>query len=245
VKTVAIVQARMTSTRLPGKILMEVLGKPLLQYELERLRKIRSLDEIVVATTDNASDDLVADFCAMFGAPVYRGSELDVLSRYYEAARLYSADVVVRFTADCPFVDHRISERVIRRFLDNKNDVDYCAVDVEDARRPYPRGVDTEVFSMSTLAEAFDEAKLESEREHVTPFIYSRPERYRIWRAKCDEGWGRYRLTVDTPEDFELVKKIIENLYPANPDFTLREIIELLQKKPELPRINEFIEQKR
>jgi spore coat polysaccharide biosynthesis protein SpsF len=245
VKTVAIVQARMTSTRLPGKILKEVLGKPLLQYELERLGKVRSLDEIVVATTVNAADDLVVAFCEALGVRTYRGSEFDVLSRYYEAARSYNADIVVRLTADCPFVDHRLSERVIRHFLDNKNDVDYCAVDVEDTPRPYPRGVDTEVFSMSTLAEAFDEAKSESEREHVTLFIYNRPERYRIWRAKCDESWGRYRLTVDTPEDFELVKKIIENLCPTNPDFTLQDIVELLQKKPELSRINEFIEQKR
>jgi spore coat polysaccharide biosynthesis protein SpsF len=240
-KTVGIVQARMTSTRLPGKILMEVLEKPLLQYEIERLRKIPSLDEVVLATTVNAADDPVAALGHQLEAPTYRGSEFDVLSRYCEAAVQHGADAVVRFTADCPLIDPRLSESVIRHYLDNTAKYDYCSADVQ---RSYPRGVDTEVFSMSALKEAHAECELEDEREHVTLFIRRRPERYRLWSSRNERGWGRFRLTVDTPEDFELVKAIIERLYPVDHDFGLEDIIDLLERNPELVRINGSVKQK-
>jgi spore coat polysaccharide biosynthesis protein SpsF len=242
---VAVVQARMTSSRLPGKILMNIAGRPMLRYELERLRKIRLIDEIVVATTKNEADDPVADFCAGCGARVFRGSERDVLSRYYEAARAFEAGAVVRFTADCPLVDPILSERVIRHYLDHSSEVDYCSVDVKDTPRPYPRGTDTEIFSMSALTDAHGEAASAPEREHVTLFIYSRPSRYRVWRASAERDLSRYRLTVDTPEDFALVERIIEELYPVNPDFTLSDIINLLDENPALARINDSVRQKK
>jgi spore coat polysaccharide biosynthesis protein SpsF len=243
-KTVAIIQARMTSTRMPGKVLTEVLGKPLLLYELERVRKIKSLDEVVVATTTNASDDPVAGFCEISGQPFFRGSEHDVLSRYCEAAALRRAETVVRFTADCPLIDPEISERVVRHYLDNKDNLDYCAVDVKETPCPFPRGTDTEAFSMKALGEACREAVLRYEREHVTPFIYNRPERYRVLRMPAERDLSGYRLTVDTPEDFELVKAIIERLYPANPDFRLKDIIELLDSNPGIARLNASVKQK-
>jgi spore coat polysaccharide biosynthesis protein SpsF len=240
-KTVAIVQARMTSTRLPGKILKEVLGKPLLWYELERLRKITSLDEIVVATTINASDDPVVDLCLALEVSTYRGSECDVLSRYYEAARYYKADVVARFTADCPLIDIKIAGSVLSYYSDNIRELDYCA---DDVPATVPRGMDIEVFPRAVLTEAHNESKLALEREHVTPFIYTRPERYRIWRVRGEAGWAKYRLTVDTAEDFELMETIIKELYPVNTDFGLRDIIKLLEEKPELAKINELVRQK-
>ena len=243
-KTVGIVQARMTSTRLPGKILMEVLGKPLLGYEIERLRKIPSLDEIVIATTRNASDDPVADFCEANGCGFYRGAEHDVLSRCYEAASEHGADAVVRFTADCPLIDPDISEWAIRRYLENKDDLDYCAVDVKETPRPFPRGVDTEAFSMRALSEAYAEAVTVSEREHVTLFIYTRPARYRAIWLPAERDMSGYRLTVDTPEDFMLIKEIIERLYPVNPDFGLKDVIGLLESSQDLIMINESVKQK-
>jgi spore coat polysaccharide biosynthesis protein SpsF len=150
---------------------------------------------------------------------------------------------VVRFTADCPLIDTDLSELVIRHYLDNAGDVDYCSVDVKDTPRPYPRGMDTEVFSMSALAEAHREGVSPSEREHVTYFIYNRPERYRVWRASAERDLSNYRLTVDTPEDFELASEIIRHFYPAKPDFSLSDVLGLLDEKPDLMRINGSIRQ--
>lgn len=239
-KIVGIVQARMTSTRLPGKILKEVLGKPLLQYELERLSRIDLLDGLLVATTVNEDDDPVVALCDQLGVPTYRGSEHDVLSRYYEAATLHAADAVVRFTADCPLIDPELSEEVIAYYASHCQEVDYCSVDVST----YPRGMDTEIFSMRALTEAYREGKEQAEREHVTYFIWNRPERYRLWRKESGKDWGKYRLTVDTPEDFELIAEILERLYVSEPKFELCDILGLLESSPELTRFNGKIVQK-
>jgi spore coat polysaccharide biosynthesis protein SpsF len=239
-RIVGVVQARMTSTRLPGKVLREVLGKPLLEYELERLKKIPLLDELVVATTTNVTDDPVAALCDRLCIPVYRGSEFDVLSRYYEAATLHKADAVVRFTADCPLIDPELSGSVIAHYLDNSDSLDYCSMDVST----YPRGVDTEICSFAALREAHEEGSAVPEREHVTYFIWNRPERYAIWRKNSGHDWGKYRLTVDTPEDFALIREIIEKLYPCNRDFSVEDVMELFKKIPELPKINEAVRQK-
>jgi len=238
-RVIGIVQARMTSTRLPGKILKEVLGKQLLQYEIERLQRITSLDGLVVATTTNGDDDPVVELCDRLCIATYRGSELDVLSRFCEAAERFQADAVVRFTADCPLIDPQISNSVIRYYLEHLGEVDYCSVDVST----YPRGLDTEVCSFEALREADREGKTEREREHVTFFIWSRPGRYKQWRKRSDNDWTKYRLTVDTPEDFALIREVIERLYPENPDFSIDDVIKLLEKNPELPKINEVIKQ--
>ena len=204
--TVAIVQARMTSTRLPGKVLMEVEGRPLLAYQLERLSRIKSLGSVVVATTTNVQDEPVVELCERMKVPTYRGCEHDVLSRYYEAAAFYKADNVVRFTADCPLIDPEISERVISKFLSGKK-WDYCSVNIHS----YPRGTDTEIFTMSALREAYSEGTSDEEREHVTYFIWTRPERYRIFSLTSPRDLSRYRITVDTPEDFARVKAVISH----------------------------------
>jgi spore coat polysaccharide biosynthesis protein SpsF len=231
----------MTSTRLPGKILIKVLGKPLLQYELERLKRVPSLDELVVATTKNTADDPVVALCDQMGVASYRGSELDVLSRYHEAAALHGAETVVRYTADCPLIDPGLSDSVIRHFLDSAGELDYCSLNIIDA---YPRGTDTEVFSAAVLAEAFTEGTTEPDREHVTNFILNRPERYRILRMGCEKNLSVYRLTVDTPEDLTLVSRIIGAFCPQNPDFTIGDIIALLDAEPELAKINEEVRQR-
>lgn len=238
-KTVIIVQARMTSTRLPGKVLKSVLGKPLLEYQIERLRRVKNANQIVIATTVNETDQPIVDFCKRLDIAYYRGSEEDVLSRYYEAATKYDADVVVRVTSDCPLIDPQVIDQTIKHFLEN--DCDYVSNNLE---RTYPRGMDTEVFSYQGLHTAFAEAVEKPEREHVTPFFYRHPERFRLASIQYNENFSQYRWTVDTSEDFELICKIIEALYPVKPDFTLEDVLELIKKCPDWHLINAHIEQK-
>lgn len=239
-KTVIIVQARMTSTRLPGKVLKEVMGKPLLEYQIERLRRIKSADEIVIATTKNETDQPIVDLCNRLAVAYVRGSENDVLSRYYKAAVQYRADSIVRITADCPVIDPAVCDEAITWFLQHQNECDYLRLE------KCPRGLDTEVCSFKVLEECFQEATEQPDREHVTTFIYRRhPERYRIKLMNFQEDLSRHRWTVDTPEDFELVKKIIEELYPFKQMYHYVDILNILEKNPDWCKINEKIEQKK
>jgi len=228
----------MTSTRLPGKVLKQVLGKPLLEYQIERLQRIKSVDEIVIATTTNDTDQPIVDFCNRLSVPYFRGSEEDVLARYHGAARQYNADIVVRITSDCPVIDPAVCEEAITYFIENKAQYDYIRLE------EYPRGLDTEVFSFKVLDECFREATDKPDREHVTPFIYRHPERYRIKHITCDEDYSHHRWTVDTLEDFELVKRIIEELYPVKKMFDFVDIINVIQRNPDWYYINKEVRQK-
>lgn len=223
-KTVIIVQARMTSTRLPGKVMKRVLGKPLLEYQLERLQRVKLADEIVIATTTNQTDEPIVELCNSLSVACFRGSEDDVLSRYYGAATAHKADLVVRVTSDCPLIDPQVIDTVIDYCLQNQSHYDYVSNSLE---RTYPRGMDTEVFSFSTLQQAFGEATAQPDREHVTPFIYRQPARYRLGHVIYSEDCSHHRWTVDTPEDFELIQKIIEAIYPRKPNFTLEDCLSL------------------
>lgn len=240
-KTVIIVQARMTSTRLPGKVLKQVLGKPLLEYQIERLQRVKLANEIVIATTTNETDEPIVELCNRLAVAYFRGSEDDVLSRYYGAATAHKADLVVRVTSDCPLIDPQVIDTVIDYCLQNQSHYDYVSNSLE---RTYPRGMDTEVFSFSTLQQAFGEATAQPDREHVTPFIYRQPARYRLGHVIYSEDCSHHRWTVDTPEDFELIQKIIEEIYPSEPCFTLENCLRLLQQHPDWYCINSHIEQK-
>lgn len=240
-KIVIIVQARMTSTRLPGKVLKEVMGKPLLEYQIERLRRVSLADEIVIATTTNHSDQPIVDLCQKLNVSYYRGSEEDVLARYYEAAKLHRADVVIRVTSDCPIIDPQVIDQVIYYFLEHRNKYDYVS---NSLTRTYPRGMDAEVFSFKVLNEAFLEALDKPEREHVTLFIYRHPERYNLSNVTYSENQSHHRWTVDTIEDFTLISKIITALYPSKPTFDLEDCLKLLFKKNDWSKINSHIEQK-
>ncbi|AEG59494.1 cytidylyltransferase domain-containing protein [Desulforamulus ruminis] len=240
-KTVIIVQARMTSTRLPGKVLKEVFGKPLLEYQIERLKRVLLADEIIIATTINETDQPIVDFCNSVRIPCFRGSEGDVLSRYYNAAKSYKADIIVRVTSDCPLIDPMIIDKVIQFYIQNEEKYDYVSNTLE---RTYPRGMDTEIFSYKALEEAFVNAKELPEREHVTAFIYRRPEQYRLGSVKQTTDQSQHRWTVDTPEDFRLIKKLLSSLYPLNHEFSMLDCLELLRKHPEWEKINKHIEQK-
>jgi spore coat polysaccharide biosynthesis protein SpsF len=240
--TVMIVQARMTSTRLPGKVLKTVLGKSLLEYQVDRLRRVQLADQLVIATTTNDSDQPIVQWCEQYGVDFFRGSESDVLSRYYGAAQRYQADVVVRLTSDCPLIDPNVVDQVIRFYLDHQPDYDYVC---NTLTRSYPRGMDTEVFSMKTLVEANTKAVVEPHREHVTAYIYTHPECYHLGNVAYQIDQSHQRWTVDTPEDFELIRMIIEALYPTDPLFTLEDCLGILVTNPEWVTINQHIEQKK
>jgi spore coat polysaccharide biosynthesis protein SpsF len=242
VKIVMIVQARMTSTRLPGKVLKQVLDKPLLEYQIERLRQVQLVDEIVVATTTNQADDPIIDLCQHLSIPYFRGSEFDVLGRYYEAAITHQAETIIRVTADCPVIDPEVIDRVIQFYVQNQSAYDYVS---NCLQRSYPRGMDVEVFSFESLQKAYVQATDPFEREHVTPFIYGHNKEYRLANLAAPDDQSQHRWTVDTPEDFELIRRILESLYPKQPQFRLLDILTLLHHHPEWRVLNAHIQQKR
>jgi spore coat polysaccharide biosynthesis protein SpsF len=241
-KTAIIVQARMTSTRLPGKVLKKVLDKPLLEYQIERLSRVKLADEVIIATTVNETDEPIVQLCNSLSIPYFRGSEEDVLSRYYETAKAPQADGIVRVTSDCPLIDPEVIDEAIKFYIDHQTEYDYVSNSLE---RTYPRGMDAEVFSFKALQEAFLETTALPDREHVTPFIHRQPQRYRLANINYSESQSHQRWTVDTPEDFELIKTIIEAIYPKLPDFTLRDCLNLLQKNPEWSTTNVHVQQKK
>jgi len=241
-KIAAIIQARMGSTRLSGKILKTVNEKTLLEYQLERIKAVKNIDQIIVATTIKDNEQPIVELCEKLGIDYYRGSEQDVLSRYYETARKYKVDVIVRLTSDCPIIDPEIIDKVINLYLNNEGSVDYVSNTLE---RTYPRGLDTEVFSFEALSKAYHDAVLQRDREHVTAYFYTNPELFKLQGLKNEESCGYHRWTVDTNEDFELIRKIIESLYPINKNFRMNDVIALINKNMKWKEINEHIEQKK
>ncbi len=229
----------MGSTRLPGKVLMPVAGRPMLSYQLERLRRCQRVDRIVVATSTLAADDAIAAFCERESAMFVRGPELDVLARFALAAQATSASIVVRVTADCPLLEPALVDQAIDAFA--VGDCDYLS----NMHPPtWPYGLAVEVMTRRALDEAAAEARAPAEREHVTPFLYWRPERYRLRSITRQPDLRTHRWTVDTPEDFELVARILTALYPTRPNFTIDDVLGLLERHPDWIEINHHVEQK-
>lgn len=230
----AIIQARMGSTRVPGKVLLDIRGHPMLWHVVNRVRQVRSLDQVLVATSDGSSDDPIAAFCEQEGIPCFRGSEDDVLDRYYQAAKWIGADVVVRITADCPLVDPSIVDDVVRCFVEG--DYDY----VSNTDPPtFPDGLDAEVFSFDALERAWREARWQSEREHVTPYMRKHPELFRIGNLTYEENLAGMRWTVDEPQDLEFVRAVYDHL--GSTSFGMADVLDILKKRPELAEINASI----
>ncbi|MBA3815439.1 MAG: glycosyltransferase family protein [Parachlamydiaceae bacterium] len=240
-RTVVIMQARMGSTRLPGKLLKEVLGKPLLLYQIERLQRVTLANEIVVATTTNPIDHTVIDFCHSKQIPVFQGSENDVLDRYFQAAKYFEAEVIVRVSGDCPLIDQQVVDKVIDFYKKNYPRFQYVSNTLE---RSYPRGMDVEVFSFSALEKAATIATRPEQREHVTPYIYQHPELFALGNVAHHPNESHYRWTVDTIEDFQLITAILENLYPKKPNFSMYDILEAFKEHPEWININAHVQQK-
>lgn len=240
-KTAITIEARMRSTRLPGKVLLPLLEKPMLERMIERLRRVRRADAIVVATTVNPADDPIENLARSLGVACWRGSEEDVLGRVLDAARSVDADLIVETTADCPLIDPLVIDQLIQTF--RANQVDYCSNVLQPS---YPRGLDAQVFPTRILAQVAALTNDPADREHVSLYIYEHPARYRLLNVASGlpPAAGKLRLTVDTPEDLALVTAIYEALYPASPAFGLADILGLLARRPSLATLNEQVRQK-
>ena len=225
----------MTSTRLPGKVLMEVMGRPLLSYQIERLRFSNRIDDIIIATTQNREDDIIADYAAQKSLTCYRGPENDVLSRYYRCAKAYGLDDIIRVTSDCPLIDPELVDILLEKYFQEKCDYIYLGP-------TFAEGLDIEAFSFKILKKAHINAKMMAEREHVTLYFHNNPELLKkvVLHNNLDDS--RYRVTVDEPQDYQVVKAIIEALYDDRKmPFGFAEIREFLGKNPEIYRINSHI----
>lgn len=225
----------MGSTRLPNKVLADLGGKPMLAQVVARVRRARTIDEVVVATSTAPQDDAIEAFCGREGIACFRGSEQDVLDRYYQASKAFGADVVVRITADCPLHDARVIDTVVGRFDRARHDYVSNTID-----RTYPDGLDVEVFSVDALARAWREAKWTSEREHVTPYIWKQPALFRIEQVVQPANLSELRWTVDEPRDLALVREIYRRLGSA--DFSMQDVAALLADDAALRAINAGIE---
>jgi spore coat polysaccharide biosynthesis protein SpsF len=241
VNTAAIIEARMTSTRLPGKVLKPILGRPTLELLVERLRRVQRLDQVIVATTVNATDDPIEALAKRIGAGCFRGSEADVLERVLQAARAHGVGLIVEITGDCPLADPATIDRVLDAY--HAGQCDYAS---NVLQRTYPRGLDVQVFPTAVLEDVARRTADPVDHEHVSLYIYSHPERYRLRDvvSGLDPRHAELRLTVDTPEDFALIGAIYEALYPGKPAFGLGDILALLDQRPELARLNQHIQQK-
>lgn len=238
----AIIQARMTSSRLPGKVLMPVLGEPLLLHQLRRLQRAKTIDRIVLAITENAADDPLEAFAGRQGLAVFRGSEQDVLARFAGAAETCApeADVIARVTSDCPLMDPGIVDSQIGWFLDHRAEYDYATVGPE---LRLPCGTSVEVFTRDALMTAHARATTKHDREHVTPWIKNPDNGLRNGITPIDIDAPDVRLSVDEEADFEAVSAIIEALYPVNPDFSLNDVLAFLKAHPEIAAINSEVAQ--
>lgn len=231
---VAIVQARMGSTRLPGKVMTDILGKPMLWHLINRLGNSKLIDKIVLAAPDKESDKAMLKLARDMGIGSYAGSETDVLDRYYQAAKKFNADTIVRITGDCPLIDPELVDEIINYYIKNKNQFD-----IVHNGTSYPDGIaETEIFSFSVLKEAWEKARLVSEREHVTAYIWKNPGKFRSATIENKEDLSDLRLVVDDEKDLKLVREIFKNLYKEGDVFHLKDIISFLNKNPHLADLN-------
>lgn len=237
---VAIVQARMGSTRLPGKVMADIAGKPMLARVVERAARAQTLDSLIVATTVDPSDDAVAALCASHGYSFFRGDETDVLDRYYHAARKFAAGAIVRLTGDCPLIDPGVIDDTVRVFLEADPPYDLVANRLAEGRT-FPIGLDTEVCSFEALETAWRESTDPYEREHVLPFIYERRERFRVFLYRGAEEHGSLRWTVDAAEDLEVIRRVYAH-FGGRDDFTWIEVLELFKHDPSLAVLNAAVE---
>lgn len=230
-KTVAIIQARMASSRLPGKVMADIAGKPMLFHVVTRAKQARNIDLVIVATSIGTDDDPVEHFCREADIPCFRGSLDDVLDRFYQAARHFQGDTIVRLTADCPLLDPRVIERTVETFL--AGNCDYAS---NALTCTYPDGLDTEVFSFRVLERAWAEATLRSEREHVTPYIRNHPDIFRLENVCNTCDLSSLRWTVDEAKDLAFVRAVYEHF--GKTLFGMEEVLSLLDRDPRLLELN-------
>lgn len=240
-KIVATIEARMTSSRLPGKVLLDLAGKPALQHIVERLRRSRYVDEVVVATTDQPTDEPVEELCRKIGCACFRGSEDDVLARVLGAAEYVNGGLIVEITGDCPVIDWRHVDLMIETFY--AGEFDYVA---NIGPQPYPVGFEVQVFPVAVLAEVNRLTQNPVDHEHVSLYIYSHPERYRLHYVSAgpDLFHPEIEITLDTQEDYQMIQSVYQSLYPQNADFSAAEVIALLLANPELLQMTQAVKRK-
>jgi spore coat polysaccharide biosynthesis protein SpsF len=242
-KKVAIIQARTGSTRLPGKVMKKLFGKTILVHIISRVKIASLIDDVIVATTLSKEDDVIVEETEKYDIECFRGSEEDVLSRFYFASKSIDTDIIVRITADCPLVDPYVMDTMLNKFHDLRSGrvkVDYLSNTLE---RTYPRGLDVEIFSRESLERAYKEALEPYEREHVTPYIYGHPELFYLYSFKNNEDLSHYRWTLDTAEDWTFISEVYARLYNGKNTFTTEDVLELLRREPELIEINSNVKQ--
>ncbi len=237
---VAIIQARMGSTRLPGKALIDIGGETMLTRVVKRVRQAACVDKVMVATSTNPPDEAIVAQCTRLNITVFRGDEQDVLDRYYQAALTHQADVVVRITSDCPLIEPEVIDKVVYTFTEQQPTIDYVANTLPP--RTFPRGLDVEVMSFAALARAWQEDENPVWREHVTPYIYRTAGQFRLLNVTNPIDYSAMRWTVDTPEDLELVRRIYTHF--GDRHFNWREVLSLLAQHPEWLEINRDVQQK-
>lgn len=239
-RTTAIIQARMGSSRLPGKVLMEIDGKPMLTRVVSRVLRAEKIDDVVVATTTESQDDPVWEFCQQVGYQCFRGDHLDVLDRYYQAAKHYECESIVRVTADCPLIDPGVLDLVVGTFHDRFPQVDYVSNVL--TTRHFPRGLDCEVFTFEALRRAWRVSTAPLFREHVTAYFYHHPEEFRLHGVHHETDQSHHRWTVDTGDDIYLIREIYATM--GTDDFTWLDVLEAAEHHPEWAEINGHIQQK-
>ena len=240
-KIVAIIEARMTSTRLPDKVLLPLAGKPALARLIERLQRSQYLDDICVATTTNDTDEPIVALAHELGTNCFRGSEQDVLGRVLGAARASGADVIIEITGDCPLADHRVVDRGIETFF--MKNVDYVSNGLSPS---YPGGFDVQIFSVAVLAEVDGLTQDPVDRVHVSYYIYQHPERYRLYNfvAPPEAFAPQLRVTLDEENDYTVIAKVFETLHPRNPDFSAEDVVAFLTSHPDIAVLNTSVRQK-
>ncbi|HZU86470.1 MAG TPA: glycosyltransferase family protein [Anaerolineaceae bacterium] len=239
---VAIIQARMSSSRLPGKVLRDIGGQSMLERMITRVQRSQRINRIVIATTIDPSDAPIAELCQSKGWPFFRGNLYDVLDRYYQAALEFKASTIVRLTADCPLIDPTIIDLTLEQFF--QAGVDFAANRLPPPwHRTYPIGMDTEVCSFGALERAWREAQAPYEREHVLPYLYDEPGRFRTLLVNTEPDYGHLRWTVDTTQDLEVIQRVYA-LFEGRDDFTYAELLELFTHHPELQKVNANVQHK-
>ena len=228
----------MGSTRLPGKTLIDICGKPFLEHIVGRMQKSRKLDNLVVATTTKREDDAISELCHGLNIVCFRGSEGDVLDRYYQCAKAHNANIIVRITADDPFKDPEVADQIIEGILQD-DELDY----VSNTIRPtYPEGLDIEVFRFSALEKAWQEANSALDREHVTPYIWLHPNLFKLKNIEYEKNLSYMRWTLDTREDLAMIRAVYNELYKEGSLFLMKEVLDLLEEHPEIEQFNANVE---
>ncbi len=237
-KVITVIQARTGSSRLPQKVLMSICGKPLLSRMIERVQRSELCGQIVIATSTEKEDDAIEELCTKYKLDLYRGSLNDLLDRHYQTGKKYNADAVVKIPSDCPLIDPHVIDKVIKNFVDNYPDYDFVS-NLHPAS--FPDGNDVEIMKMGALEKAHKEAERQLEREHTTPYIWENPDKFMInnilWETNQDFS-STHRWTIDYEEDYIFIRSVYEELYPQKPHFSLYDILNLLEEKPFIHKIN-------